>query len=524
MKLHTLALPELIDYWDTIDDKGRNLAAIRALVLEDRYYLLVKVMRRKDMLHPWIYERCREVEKSPDGHLDLWAREHYKSTIITFGGIIQEILLNPEITIGIFSHTSSIAKGFLAQIKREFELNSVLKAAFPDILYANPQGESKCWSIDNGIVVKRNSNPKEATVEASGLVDGQPISKHYALRVYDDVVTDKSVSTPEQSHKTTDAYSLSQSLGQIGGREWGIGTRYNYADTYQWIIERGALIPRIYAATDNGQKEGKPVYFTQEEWDKRQIKHTDSDIACQYLQDPLSGTEKMFHVDDLRVYEVRPHTLNAYLMVDPARSKKKDSANTAMVIIGMDAAGNKYLLDGYNHRMDLMERWTFMRDLYYKWVRAPGIQSVKAGYESFGAQADMDYFNERMRVEKHSFPINELAWPREGEGSKTDRVQRLGPDFRAHKFFLPHATTESTMTKMQKQMMDTGVGYRVSKSIRRKDSDGNIYDLSEQFKVQVHYFPFGGLKDLVDAASRIYDIEPTPPIMINESSLEPEFM
>lgn len=166
----------------------------------------------------------------------------YKSTHITYGGAIQEIINDPEITIGIFSHTRPIAKAFLRQIKREFEQNERLKALYPEVLWSQPAAESPQWSEDGGIIVRRKGNPKEATIEAWGLVDGQPTSKHFGLRIYDDVVTRESVSTPEQVQKTTEAWELSQNLGSKDGRSWHIDTRYSFADTYQVLLDRKALI------------------------------------------------------------------------------------------------------------------------------------------------------------------------------------------------------------------------------------------------------------------------------------------
>lgn len=524
MKLWDMSLSQVIDEWDRWDKGGTDLAGIRALCLEDRYYLMVKVLKRVDMLHPWIYARCREVEREPDGYLDLWAREHYKSTIITYGGAIQEILRNPEISIGIFSHTAPIAKQFLAQIKREFEENHALLATFPDIFYDNPYRQAPVWSLDAGIIVKRKNNPKEATIEAHGLVDGQPVSKHFSLLIYDDVVTDKSVNTPEQIQKTTSAWELSDNLGTVGGRKWHVGTRYSYADTYEAMIKRGSVKVRLHSATENGLIDGHPVLFPVDVWRQKVRDQGEATISCQMMQNPLAGHQRMFNVEDLREYEIRPETINVYILVDPARSKKKDSANTAITVIGCDYNMNKYLLDGFNHKMDLQERWQRVREMYVKWKRATGIQSVRVGYEAFGAIADLDYFKERMKIDKLNIPIEELTWPRDGDASKVDRVQRLGPDMRSHKIFLPYATDESNLTITQRRLIDSGYQYRVSKSIKRKNENNEIYDLSENLKVQLHYFPFGGLKDLVDALSRIYDMEATPPTLINESNLEPEYV
>src|SRR5688572_16437972 len=127
-----LAYPSFLTSLDKRLGKGtpESIEASRWLVRNDLFFLLVVVLGRRDANNPWAFARCREVQAAPNGFLDLWAREHYKSTIITFALTIQEILRNPETTIGIFSHTRPIAKAFLRQIMREFETNELLKGWF----------------------------------------------------------------------------------------------------------------------------------------------------------------------------------------------------------------------------------------------------------------------------------------------------------------------------------------------------------------------------------------------------------
>jgi hypothetical protein len=495
---------------------------MRELAKSDRYFLLIKICRRYDLLHEWLYDRCREVEADPDNHLDLWARDHYKSTIITFAGSIQAILNDPEITIGIFSHKAPIAKGFLSQIKRELEANALLKWLFPDVLYQDPARDSPQWSVEGGLIVRRTSNPKEATLEAHGLVDGQPIAKHFRLRIYDDVVVPQSVSTPEQITKTNEAVSLSEDLGMEGGRRWAAGTRYHFADTYADMLQRGWKA-RIHPATHDGTKTGRPVFLSLKRWLEKVRTQSEGVLACQQLLNPLAGTIRMFNVEDLKQWEVRPDALMVYIMVDPARSKKKDSANTAMAVLGIDEMSRKYLLDGFDHQMDLMERWQNMRDLWVKWRRAPGVQGIKVGYEVYGAQADMDYFLERQKTETDcQFEIVMLEWPHDGPGSKDDRIQRLLPDVRSHAFFGPYPTDDETFTAYQARMLAAGYEHRIASKIEQQDHEGKLYDLWERFKLQLSMYPFIDRKDLIDAVSRIYDMEPQAPQFIDSQILEPD--
>ena len=490
----------------------------------DRYFLATRVLGRMDLRHDWQYARAREVERNPDGYLDLWAREHGKSSWITFAGIIQEILRDPEITIGIFSFNKPTARKFLRQIKYELESNRKLKAMYPDVLWENPQKESPRWSEDAGIVVKRQGNPKEATVEGHGLVDGQPTGAHFLLRVYDDVVTLDSVTSPEMIQKTTDAWSLSDNLGARGGdglaRAWHIGTRYHFGDTYNTMMEMGAVIPRVYPATHDGTMSGRPVYLPPHVWEDKKKKQTSSTLAAQMLQNPAAGNAVIFDKAWLRFQDIRPATLNIYILCDPASSKKKGSDKTAIPVIGVDAAGNRWLVDGYHHRMGLSERYKRIKELRKVWLNMPGVQQLRVGYERYGSTSDLEYFEEMMQRDRDEFEIVELAWPREGPGSKTDRVQRLEPYFRNGRFFLPAVVKEET--KAQRMVRESGQGFRIYKPVQRRDEEGRLYSLNKNLLEEYLTFPFCAHDDLIDAVSRIEDIDPQQPIIIDDRALEPE--
>jgi phage terminase large subunit-like protein len=400
----------------------------------DLYFLLRYGCGRKDIEHPWLFDRCREVQASPNGHLDLWSREHFKSSILTFGMTIFDILNDPEITVGIFSHTRPIAKGFLRQIKREFESNDRLKEWFPDILWSNPSKESPKWGEDDGIVVKRQGNPKESTVEAWGLVDGQPTGKHYRVRVYDDVVVPSSVTTPEMIAKTTEAWELSDNLGAVGGVYRMAGTRYHFNDTYGEMMKRKVAKPRIYACTKDGTDNFTPdncVLMNPETLADKRRNQGPYTFSTQMLLNPKGDSTQGFQRSWLRYTKAEPHGrgLNIYLIVDPANTKKKSSDWTTMGVIGLGADRNYTLLDVVRDRMNLGERTNALFDLHEKWL------PIGVGYEEYGMQADIAHIEHVQHERNYRFKITPLG----GSMAKIDRIKRLMPIFEQGRFFLPAA-------------------------------------------------------------------------------------
>lgn len=488
-----------LDYHDTllfyaqtltnanVDGTAALNAAKKQLGETDLFFLLVFVLKRADIMHPWLFERCREVQRAPNGHIDLWAREHYKSTIITFGLTIFDIINDPEITIGIFSHTKPVAKKFLGQIKSEMELNTDLPLLWPDVFWDNPKSQAPKWSEDGGLILKRDGNPKEATLEAHGLVDGQPTGRHFKLMIYDDVVTMESVSTPEQINKTTNAWRMSDNLGAAGGAIRIIGTRYHLFDTYRTMLDDKVAIPRVHAATKNGLEHGEPVLMSRETLALKRQKQGPYVFSSQMLLDPTADKAMGFRLQWLVYadtdYHAAMRSLWRFIIVDPAGGKqRKDNDYTTFFVIGHGEDLKYRVLEIRRDRMSPTGKCAVMMELHRKW------KPHLVAYEEYGMQNDIAFIQYVQKDELYEFDIIPLG----GSMRKELRILQLVPHF--ENGFVEGGEPKSRII--------------LPTSCRQIDYQGINRDLVKDFVEQEYTaFPVLAHDDMLDCLARLCDLE-----------------
>ena len=478
--------------------RKQESAVLRLLCKRDLFFLLVRMCGRADLDDDWHFDRIKEVEAAPDGFLDLWAREHGKSSIAG-GLIIQDILKNPEERIVIFSHTRPIAKDHMVPIKLELQENLKLKKLFPDILYGKPERDSQKWSEDDGICVKRQGKYPEMTLEAHGLVDSLPVGMHYTIIDWDDVITEKFVTSPEMIEKTMNAINASSNLKTRGARFRGQGTFYHYNDPYVQMLERGILKGRIYPATADGTATGEPVLFTREELAERRKHNSPYQFACQYLLSPK--TESRYGLEDkyLQFWStINPNCwrgMNILIFVDPANEKKKGSDYTVFTVIGLGADLKKYVIRWVRDRLNLEERTTMLFSLHREFNKRNSVKGVY--YEHYGMQADIQHIKSVMNQENYRFTIKEVG----GNVPKNDRINTLVPQFQSGEIYLPEECNYIT-------------------------TEGKRVDLTKVFiNEEYRLWPFAPHDDMLDDLARINSPEvhlPFPDRSVANVNYQPE--
>lgn len=507
----------------------------RKLCREDLYYLLVYALGLDIMycsetetevnFRPWLFNRCREVQADPDFHVDIWARGHFKSTIITLGKTIQDILINPEIAICIYSYNASTAKSFVGQIKSNLE-NSKIKEIFPDIIPdstdtgkyigEDPDGneirKKAKWSGQE-FTVKRKTNRKEPTVSGYGLVNAQPTGKHFDLLVYDDVVTPDSVRTNEMNTYTFSQWQMS--LNTASGEATKIrviGTRYHLRDAYFRMLnpmydEKGVeggsrFTLRKYPCMDGTE----PVLYTKEYIDDKRMSMMGYVFASQMMCEPQESSGFRFLEEwipaRMRQEDIRKNKdrYNFYIIVDPANTKKRSSDFTSMIVIATTSKKEYIIADIIYDKMIPSERRDKLFELVSAWTNSKAKPAVF--YESNSMSADFYMINDMQREKRFFFQITAATTkPRirpdsriGGEPLKMQRIMALEPIFRMGRVIFCESTFHTNW-------------------------EGNSVNTT-QYVIDNEYmtFPYCDHDDFLDALSRIADLDTGPMLVFPDST------
>jgi hypothetical protein len=391
--------------WQAINDKrdpAYELDLYRSLICKDLFFFVYFVMKVPIANHKFWVDRCAEVlEGSRTDTLDIWGREHGKSTIITVGDSVRDTL-DRKVNFGsdestmLFSYSNSASLKFLRQIKFLLEKSQMLKDCFPDVLWQEPSKEAPKWSEDQGLFFKRDSNFKEATFECGGLIEGMPTGGHFTRRIYDDVETYDLVQNPDQIEKLKDAFDLSQNLGTDTGIERIIGTYYHYNGLLVYLQNKKSPSTqepiyqlRKHPSTEGGLWNGEPVYLSKARIDK--LKADKKSFATQHLLDPAQTGERKLESKFLTEVDPQdiPNKLYRFMVVDWAgvrkdRDKRQDA--WAIITFGVNpyrddlGLSDLYVLDATIEPLDLP---TALNTIVSMYMRAGRV--LKLGVEKVGA-------------------------------------------------------------------------------------------------------------------------------------------
>lgn len=463
---------------ETVDIDGVKVekGAGDVLVTENGKVVTGKKGRKWRWYHPFLFERCEEVQKEPDGYLDIWARDHYKTTIITYALTIQEILKNPEITICIYSYNISTAQKMLVQIRTALQ-HPILVNCFPEILFENTNVQTwkdeeggthqMEWSSD-GFTVKRKGNPKEHTLECSGLVTGQKTGGHYNLLIYDDTVTPESVATKAQIDKTTSQFEMSLNTGSTANlRIRMIGTRYALHDTYEKVIKDNTVKLRLYSCLDeNGESRlySEPVL----KW--KLSKMHGSVVATQMYCDPQAVGSFNFDLNWLPVRIPRKDIVldnyNWYILCDPAWKISADADNTVFAVIGVTGFGSDrhfLVADLIADKLTLERKQEELFKLVNEFTNSRRKPIVF--YERVSMQSDIDHYQTIMNSTGFSFTIIEASGkPKINYGMastssnmrfKDLRISVLQPAFKAGMFSFVDKAVHTNWRGDNEDMIET---------------------------------------------------------------------
>lgn len=351
--------------------------------------------------------------------MKLWPRGSLKTSVCGIAYPLWRMINNPDIRILITSATEKLSGKILESIKQVLE-SQAFKESYGDLV-----GRTSKWRGKEIVIASRkNRTIKDPTVAVAS-VETSEIGGHWDLVICDDLHDDKNVTSREAIEKVKKHYGLiGPLLDPTHGEMEVIGTRWDEADVYAHIE---SLIPAANvsikkAISDDGVNLFPEVY-TPDFLDDMKRKMGSYLFSLNYMNTPTSPEDMVFKQEWLKacIWDAPafPPMQAYYMSIDPAISEKRDSDYTAIIVAGVDADDNWYIVDAMNARLSPTETIEAIFRLAKQW------SPYKVGIEVVSYQKILKNWVEReMAHRRQYFMIEEL---KPGQRSKVKRIEGLMP-------------------------------------------------------------------------------------------------
>ncbi len=339
--------------------------------------------------------------------LVLLPRDHQKSAMVAYR-VAWEITKNPAIRVLYISSTANLATKQLKFIK-DILTSDIYRFYWPEMINTEESKREK-WteteiSVDHPL--RKVENLRDPTVFTAGLTTNI-VGLHCDIAVLDDVVVDESAYTEEGRSKVRNQVSYLASIAGTDSRLWAVGTRYHPKDLYNDFVEmiveefdeEGNIVKtdQLYElferqVEDRGdgsgnflwprmqRGDGKWFGFNREILAKKKAQYADqTKFRAQYYNNPndLSSSsikpsmfqyyDKAFLRQDSGKWYFKGKRLNVFAAIDFAFSLNKKADYTCIVVIGIDASNNIYVLDIDRFRSNqISEYFDHILRMHHKW-------------------------------------------------------------------------------------------------------------------------------------------------------------
>ena len=452
----------------------------------------------------------------------LFPRDHGKSRLVAYR-VAWELTKDPTLRVLYISATANLAEKQLTFIKG-LMTSDIFRRYWPEHIHPEEGKRSKWTNSEIALdhPLRKSENIRDPSVFTAGLTTGIT-GMHCDIAVLDDVVVSENAYTEEGRGKVRAQYSLLSSIEGADAKEWVVGTRYHPKDLYNDMMQ---MQEDIY--DDTGDKTGsESIYETYERaienygdgtgeflWPRQQRrdgkffgfdarilaqkrgKYLDRvQFRAQYYNSPddpdnrpidynqFQYFERKFLKQDGGHWHYKNTRLNIVASVDFAYSTRKTADYTAIVVVGVDADNNIYVLDIVRFRTDkISEYFKHILDLYNRWGFRKLCAEVTAAQQAIVKSLKQDY------IATHGLAIKvEEIRPTRHQGSKEERMEAtLIPRYDNNQVYHyrggnTQVLEEELVTKNPahddvKDALTTAIEHSVkpAKSVRRSNQDSNI--------------------------------------------------